>query len=136
MKAAFESLEIHQDKNEAVLTAKVPYASGFEQGTYFVYGVERGERVLLVDDMVSTGGSLIPTIKALAKSGVKVADALCVCEKPQYGGSKAVRKRTGTRVKTLFSLEEVAGRVSASPTPLLAGLLGTARPRKNLETTR
>jgi hypothetical protein len=26
VKAAFESLEIHQDKNEAVLTAKVPYA--------------------------------------------------------------------------------------------------------------
>ncbi len=26
VKAAFESLEVHQDKNEAVLTAKVPYA--------------------------------------------------------------------------------------------------------------
>ena len=26
MKAAFDSLEIHQDKDEAVLTAKVPYA--------------------------------------------------------------------------------------------------------------
>jgi hypothetical protein len=26
VKAAFDSLEIHQDKDEAVLTAKVPYA--------------------------------------------------------------------------------------------------------------
>ncbi len=26
VKAAFESLEIHQNKNEAILTAKVPYA--------------------------------------------------------------------------------------------------------------
>ena len=26
VKAAFESLEVHQDKSEAVLTAKVPYA--------------------------------------------------------------------------------------------------------------
>ena len=26
VKAAFDSLEVHQDKNEAVLTASVPYA--------------------------------------------------------------------------------------------------------------
>src|SRR5208337_3805525 len=47
------------------LLAKVPYASGFERGNYYIYGVEKGERILLVDDMVSTGGSLIPTIRAL-----------------------------------------------------------------------
>jgi phosphoribosyl-AMP cyclohydrolase/adenine/guanine phosphoribosyltransferase-like PRPP-binding protein len=118
------------------LTAKVPYASGFERGTYHVYGIERGERVIMLDDMVSTGGSLIPTIKTLAKKGVKVEDVLCVCEKPQYGGSKAVWNRTGVRVKTLFRLEEVAGRVLASPSPLLAGLLRTGRAEKSLSTAR
>jgi phosphoribosyl-AMP cyclohydrolase/adenine/guanine phosphoribosyltransferase-like PRPP-binding protein len=115
-----------RDFGPTSLTAKVPYASGFERGTYFLYGIDRGDRILLLDDMVSTGGSLIPTIKTLVKKGVKVEDVLCVCEKPRYGGSKVVRKRTGVRVKTLFSLEEAAGRVLAAPSPLLAELLGIA----------
>jgi len=109
------------------LTAKVPYASGFETGTYFVYGVNKGERIILLDDMVSTGGSLIPTIKALRRKGVRVEDSLAVCEKPRYGGSSEVRRRTGLRVKTLFRLEERGGRVVASPTPLLSKLLGRTR---------
>jgi phosphoribosyl-AMP cyclohydrolase/adenine/guanine phosphoribosyltransferase-like PRPP-binding protein len=113
------------------LTARVPYASGFERGTYFVYGVGRGEKVLLIDDMVSTGGSLIPTIKVLRRKGVKVEDALCVCEKPQYGGSDAVRRRTGVRVKTLFRMGEIEGRIAASPTLLLSRLLSSGRAKQS-----
>lgn len=108
------------------LTARVPYASGFERGDYFVYGVGEGDKILLVDDMVSTGGSLIPTIEALRRKRVKVEDVLCVCEKPQYGGSEAVRRQTGQRVKTLFALKEAGGRMAASPTRLLSRLMGPA----------
>lgn len=106
------------------LTVRVPYASGFERGNYFVYGLGPGDRVVLVDDMVSTGGSLVPTIGALKRKGVKITDVLCVCEKPQYGGSDAVKKRTGVRVKTLFRLAESRGRIVATPSAQLSMLLG------------
>jgi phosphoribosyl-AMP cyclohydrolase len=110
----------------ADLLAKVPYASGFERGEYFVYGVKSGERILLLDDMVSTGGSLIPTIKALRKKNVAIADVACVAEKPHYGGSRVVERKTGTRVKALFAIEETDGEAKARPTPLLARQIGHA----------
>lgn len=106
------------------LFAKVPYASGFEKGNYFVYGVSRGDRVILVDDMVSTGGSLIPTIKAMRSKGAVIAAVLCVAEKPEYGGSPEVKRKTGQTVKTLFEISVKGNRVSARPTPMLSNLLG------------
>jgi len=118
------------------LIAKIPYASGFEKGDYYVYRVSKGERIILIDDMVSTGGSLIPTVKALKDKGVGIADVLTVCEKPQYGGSSEVRRRTGLRVKTLFRLEERGGRIVASPTPLLSKLLGHPPARNGPSTAR
>lgn len=104
------------------LLAKVGYSSGFERGEYFVYGVTKRDRILLVDDMVSTGGSLVPTVEALMARGVDIADVVCVCEKPQYGGAAAVRKLTGRTVKTLFRVSLKGGKAKAEPTPLLRKL--------------
>jgi phosphoribosyl-AMP cyclohydrolase/adenine/guanine phosphoribosyltransferase-like PRPP-binding protein len=84
------------------LLAKTSYASGFEHGTYWVYGVSEGERVLLIDDTISTGGTLAPLVSLLKKQGVTVTDVFCVVEKPEYRGVKYVKKATGILVKTLF----------------------------------
>jgi phosphoribosyl-AMP cyclohydrolase len=105
------------------LLAKVPYASGFERGHYFVYGLSKGETVILIDDMVSTGGSLIPTIEALKRKGVLISDILCIAEKPDYGGSKQVKRMTGERVKVLFRVGLKDGEIDARATPLLLRLL-------------
>ncbi len=102
------------------LFARVPYASGFERGNYFVYGLAKGDRVLLLDDMVSTGGSLIPTIKALKAKEIIIEDVLCVAEKPQYGGSRVVKEKTGLLAKTLFVIGQRDGEVSAKATRLLS----------------
>lgn len=106
------------------LLARIPYASDSERGTYYVYGVRRGERVILVDDMVSTGGALIPVIKALRARDVRIVDAVCVGERLQHGGGAAVVGRLGVRVKSLFKLEERNGKIAASPTRLLSRWLG------------
>ena len=84
------------------LLAKARYASGFEHGTYWIYGVSEGDRVLLIDDAVSTGGTLAALISALQKKNVAIADVFCVLEKPEYQGVKNVRKATGLEIKTLF----------------------------------
>jgi adenine phosphoribosyltransferase len=105
------------------LLAKVPYASGFERGHYFVYGLSKGDSVILIDDMVSTGGSLIPTIEALKRKGVLISDILCVAEKPYYGGSTQVKRMTGERVKVLFRVGQKDGEINARATPLLLRLL-------------
>jgi len=87
------------------LLAKVPYASGFEHGTYWVYGISRGDKVLIIDDAISTGGTLAPLVSVLQKNGVTIRDIFCVLEKPEYKGVKNVRKATGFNVKTLFRVD-------------------------------
>jgi phosphoribosyl-AMP cyclohydrolase/adenine/guanine phosphoribosyltransferase-like PRPP-binding protein len=87
------------------LLAKARYASGFEHGTYWIYGVSEGDRVLLIDDAVSTGGTLAALISALQKKDVTITDVFCVLEKPEYQGVKNVRKATGLDIKTLFRID-------------------------------
>jgi len=98
---------------------RVPYASGFERGTYYIYNLSKGDRVLIMDDMVSTGGSLIPTLQSLSRRGVRVEDVVCVVEKPEYGGTQVVEEETGFAVRTLFQLHLTKGRVKAEPSPYL-----------------
>ncbi len=86
------------------LLSVVEYASGYESGKYYIYGVERGENVIIIDDAISTGGTLIPIIKALEDNGVNVKDVVCILEKPDYGGKENVLKTTGKEVKTIIKV--------------------------------
>jgi phosphoribosyl-AMP cyclohydrolase len=85
--------------------AKARYASGFEHGTYWIYGVSRGDKVLVIDDAISTGGTLTSLLSVLQKNSVTIRDVFCVLEKPEYKGVKNVRKATGFNVKTLFRVD-------------------------------
>jgi len=62
------------------------YKSGYEEGRYFIYGVEKGDKVLFVDDAISTGGTAKAIIEALESNGVEVIAAASAMAKPQYGG--------------------------------------------------
>ena len=52
--------------------------------------VSPGETVLLVDDLLATGGTAIAAAKLLRRAGAKVADALFVIDLPELGGSTAL----------------------------------------------
>jgi len=91
--------------DSSYLLAKARYASGYEHGTYWIYGVSKGDRILFIDDAISTGGTLAPLIPLLQRKGVIIKDVFCVLEKPEYQGVKNVRKATGFNVKTLFRVD-------------------------------
>ncbi|MEB3861506.1 MAG: phosphoribosyl-AMP cyclohydrolase [Desulfurococcales archaeon] len=63
-----------------------PFQSGYKKGTHYVYGVSSGEKVVLVDDAVSTGGAAASIIEALRRNGVRVEAVMASIAKPQYGG--------------------------------------------------
>jgi len=52
--------------------------------------VRSGQRVLLVDDLVATGGTILAGIKLLQRLGADVVEAATIIELPQLGGSAAV----------------------------------------------
>lgn len=83
--------------------------TGYAKGALYVNGLERGERVLLLDDVISTGGTLEPLLLALKEMGVEVKDVVVLVEKGE--GKARVEKTTGHRIKTLARLAVREGRV-------------------------
>jgi orotate phosphoribosyltransferase len=61
---------------------------------------EQGERVLVIEDVVTTGGALIAAIEALRAAGLSVERALCVLDREE-GGEEGLAE-LGVRLEPLF----------------------------------
>ncbi|XP_047540367.1 uridine 5'-monophosphate synthase-like [Vanessa atalanta] len=77
---------------------------------------EQNQNCLVVEDVVTSGGSLLETVHTLRKEGLSVTDAVIVLEREQGGAS--VLKANGVDVKSIFTMSELvkilrdAGRIS------------------------
>ncbi len=60
-----------------------------------------GERVILVDDLIATGGTAEAAVKLLQRIGVDVVAACFVIDLPDLGGSAKI-EALGTPVRTLL----------------------------------
>ncbi len=82
-------------KGELVIKQKTAYKSA----KMYLNGLRKGNRVLIVDDIISTGGTLLGIIKVMEKAGIKIIDIITVLERGE--GKKQVEKETGYKIKTL-----------------------------------
>src|SRR5271170_7522917 len=64
--------------------------------------VERGERVVLVDDLIATGGTAEGAVKLLRNMGAEVLAACFIIDLPDLGGAEKLRK-LDVPVRTLIS---------------------------------
>ncbi len=71
--------------------------------------LHKGDRIILVDDVVSTGGTMIAVLNALKQMGVEIVDVMAVIEKGN--GKDIVKRETGFTVKSLVKVDIVEGRV-------------------------
>ena len=53
-------------------------STGYSKGVLYINGLKRGDRVIIVDDVISTGGTLLALVKALKTMGVEVLDVISV----------------------------------------------------------
>jgi adenine phosphoribosyltransferase len=90
---------------------RVDYDSEYKEGALYLNGVEPGDRVLIVDDTISTGGVLVALIGAVRELGAEVAGVVAVVDKIQNGGVARVQRETGIEIRTLLPIEIVDGRV-------------------------
>ena len=63
-----------------------------------------GERVVLVDDLIATGGTAEAAVKLLRQLGANVLAACFVIDLPELGGAERLRK-LDVPVRTLISFE-------------------------------
>ena len=80
--------------------------TGYSESEMFINDVHAGDRVLVLDDVLSTGGTMAAILSALEDIGADIADSVAVIEK--VGGSDAVRE-AGYDVKTLVTVDVEAG---------------------------
>lgn len=67
-----------------------------------------GERVCLLEDVVTSGGALGEAVSALRAAGLEVRNAVCVVDREE-GGSDALA-RLGVRLRPLFRASELLER--------------------------
>ncbi|MCE5296393.1 MAG: purine phosphoribosyltransferase family protein [Euryarchaeota archaeon] len=89
--------------------AVVHQTTGYSNGEMYVNGISKGDRVVIVDDVISTGGTLVGTVHTLRGMGVEIVDVLIAIEKGD--GKKACEQRLGLEIKTLVRIEVRDGRV-------------------------
>jgi adenine phosphoribosyltransferase len=64
--------------------------------------VARGEKVVVIDDLVATGGTALAAIELLEEAGAVVSSAAFVVDLPDLEGRKRIEAR-GTRTHALLS---------------------------------
>jgi adenine phosphoribosyltransferase len=79
------------------------YALEYGSATLEVHadGCRPADRVLLVDDLIATGGTLLAAFNLLEQLGAHVFEAAAIIDLPELGGSTRCRKR-GLPVCTLI----------------------------------
>jgi uridine monophosphate synthetase len=65
----------------------------------------KGQNCLLVEDVITSGASLLETIPEIENEGISVSDIVVVLDRQQ--GGKEVLESKGFRVHTLFTISEV-----------------------------
>lgn len=83
--------------------------TGYSKGRLYVNGLREGDRIVFVDDVISTGGTLRPLLDAFREAGIVVQDVVVAIEKGD--GRALIEKEYGIRVKTLQRMAVENGRV-------------------------
>lgn len=66
--------------------------------------VRPGQRVLLIDDLIATGGTMMAGKKLLEKLGATVIEGAAIVDLPELGGSQRIQD-SGLKLFTLLSFE-------------------------------
>jgi adenine phosphoribosyltransferase len=87
-------------------TVRIAYSLeyGIDEMEMHVDAIQPGERVILVDDLIATGGTAQAAVKLLRQIGADVLAACFIIDLPDLGGAAKLRA-LGVPVRTLIAFE-------------------------------
>jgi orotate phosphoribosyltransferase len=96
-----------------LILRKAPKAYGTGNRIEGVY--EAGERVCLIEDVVTSGGAAVAAVDALREAGLECGSAVCVVDR-EDGGAEALAERA-VQLRSLFRASELleAAKSAANP---------------------
>ena len=77
---------------------------GSDEMEMHVDAVQKGDRVILVDDLIATGGTAAAAVALLRRMGAEVTSCVFVVDLPELGGAAKLRAMD-VEVRTLISFE-------------------------------
>ncbi|MEA5135765.1 MAG: phosphoribosyltransferase family protein [Candidatus Fimivivens sp.] len=83
---------------------EVGFTCEYAAGKIYLNGVEPGDRVIIVDDMISTGGTLIALIEAVRAAGAEIVDVVSLADKAEYNGIQRIKDATGIEAKSVVTV--------------------------------
>lgn len=89
---------------------EVDVATGYSQSIVYINDIKPGERVVIVDDVISTGGTLEPLLEQLESMGVILHDVVVAIEKGE-GRERLNRERPDWPVRSLARIDIIDGKV-------------------------
>lgn len=67
--------------------------------------IDKGDRVLMIDDLIATGGTMEAAIKLVQEMGGNIVECCFVVDLPNVGGSKRLRQQ-GHQLYSLCSFDD------------------------------
>ena len=89
---------------------RVDVATGYSSSTAYINDISSGERILVVDDVISTGGTLEPLLESLEGMGAVLQDVIVAIEKGD-GRERLSEERPEWPIRTLARIDIVDGKV-------------------------
>ena len=89
---------------------RVDVATGYSKSATYINDINPGERILIVDDVISTGGTLEPILATLEEMGVILQDIVIAIEKGE-GRERLAKERPDWPIRTLARIDILDGRV-------------------------
>jgi adenine phosphoribosyltransferase len=89
---------------------QVHQQTGYGKSELFINNIKEEDNLLLIDDVVSTGGTLTSVITAIDEIGANLEHIIVPIEKDD--GRKIVEEATNKKIKTLVKIKMVDGKVT------------------------
>ena len=88
----------------------IDQSTGYSKGSMFLNDINKGERILIVDDVLSTGGTLDAIIQGVESFGAVIASVVVVVEKGP-GLAQLQEKYPHIEISSIVRLEMDEGRI-------------------------
>jgi adenine phosphoribosyltransferase len=88
---------------------EIKQRTGYSRKEMFINDIKRGDRVVVIDDVMSTGGTIKAVVLGLQEIGAEVVDVIVVVEKGDK--KEEIEKELGIGIKTLVKVKVSDGKL-------------------------